>query len=45
MIFSIENGPFGLVADLSVYFPIVNGPFGPTDHRTSMTLIFLGGLA
>ena len=29
--------PFGPVADPSVYFTIENGPFGQTDHRTSMT--------
>ena len=30
-------GPFGPVAAPSVYFTVENGPFGPTDHRTSMT--------
>ena len=38
-IFPLKNRPFGLAADPPVYFTIENGPFGLTDHRTSMTLV------
>ena len=37
---SSRSKRFDPVADLPVYFTIENGPFGPTDHRSSMTKVY-----